>query len=185
MFDTHLEFRAKYSVDTVCDNDFLFRPQLSKLTPSGFYGVAKGGYPLQIKAYTSFDISKMLAAASMDQILTLNIATWERLLHIIFPKASELAGRKIDRQISIIDVSGLGMGAMLNSDTRKMTNMGVKIAQENYPETLKKVIVINAPMSFSIIWTFIKTFMNKRTVEKFEILGSKYKKVLLEYVDAD
>lgn len=59
------------------------------------------------------------------------------------------------------------------------------MAQNNYPETMYKCFVINAPMSFSIIWTIVKGFLNPRTKKKITILGSKYKKKLLEYVDKD
>jgi CRAL/TRIO domain. len=48
-----------------------------------------------------------------------------------------------------------------------------------------QLAIINAPSSFTFIWSAIKPWLSKETAEKVDILGSDYKDVLLELVDAD
>ncbi len=48
-----------------------------------------------------------------------------------------------------------------------------------------QLVIINAPSSFAIIWNVIKSWLPKETVAKIDILGSDYKQVLLELIDAE
>jgi hypothetical protein len=48
-----------------------------------------------------------------------------------------------------------------------------------------KIAIVNAPSSFTFIWSAIKPWLSKETAEKVDILGSNYQDVLLELVDAE
>ena len=44
------------------------------------------------------------------------------------------------------------------------------------------MFIVNAPMLFSGVWAIIKPWLDDKTKAKIKILGSGYKKTLLEYV---
>lgn len=46
------------------------------------------------------------------------------------------------------------------------------------------MFIVNAPMLFTGIWTIVKMWIDDKTKEKIKILGSSYKKELLEFIDA-
>lgn len=46
-------------------------------------------------------------------------------------------------------------------------------------------LIINAPWAFSTIWSLVKGWLDPVTVAKIDILGSDYKKTLLERIPAD
>lgn len=48
-----------------------------------------------------------------------------------------------------------------------------------------QLAIVNAPSSFTFIWSMIKPWLSKETVEKVDILGSDYKDVLLDLVDKE
>lgn len=48
-----------------------------------------------------------------------------------------------------------------------------------------KLAVINAPSTFTVIWNVVKAWLSKETVGKVDILGSDYKDVLLDLIDAE
>ena len=48
----------------------------------------------------------------------------------------------------------------------------LKIAQDNYPESLAAAYVVNAPSYFTVIWAVIKSFLDPKTVAKVHIYGS-------------
>lgn len=62
---------------------------------------------------------------------------------------------------------------------------GSGIMQDNYPENLGKMFIVNAPMLFTGVWAMCKSFIDERTRKKINILGSSYKAQLLEEIDAD
>jgi hypothetical protein len=51
--------------------------------------------------------------------------------------------------------------------------------------SMGQLAIVNAPASFTIVWSIIKPWLSKETAEKVDILGSDYKDVLLNIVDAD
>ena len=58
---------------------------------------------------------------------------------------------------------------------------------DNYPESVEKMFIINAPLMFRTVWGFISPLMDKRTRDKTSILGGPRDFVpkLLEWVPAD
>lgn len=81
--------------------------------------------------------------------------------------------------------------------------MSFQISQDYYPDMyghyqdpsfcffirplcrMGQLVIINAPSSFTFIWSIIKPWLAKETIEKVDILGKDYKEVLLQIVDAD
>lgn len=45
------------------------------------------------------------------------------------------------------------------------------------------MFIINAPFLFSGVWMILKPFLDEKTTNKIKIIGSSYKKELLQYVD--
>jgi hypothetical protein len=48
-----------------------------------------------------------------------------------------------------------------------------------------QLAIVNAPSSFTFIWSIIKPWLSKETAAKVDILGSDYRDVLLDLVDAE
>ena len=48
-----------------------------------------------------------------------------------------------------------------------------------------KFYIINAPWAFSSVWSLVKGWLDEATVAKIFILGSDYKKGLLEQIPAE
>ena len=63
---------------------------------------------------------------------------------------------------------------MLTGDVRKFVSRITAIAQDHYPETMAETIIINAPMSFRVVWAAVKPLLQPRTVNKITLLGTKY-----------
>ena len=66
-----------------------------------------------------------------------------------------------------------------------LLKMGAKVAQDYYPETMGQCFVVNAPMVFSALYAIIKGFLDERTRSKVRIMGSNYRPVLLQHIDAE
>ena len=61
----------------------------------------------------------------------------------------------------------------------------LKSDETYYPETLKKVFIINAPMYFTAVWTVVKPWLDPVVLSKIEILGTNYLPSLLNMIDIE
>ena len=59
------------------------------------------------------------------------------------------------------------------------------ISQDRYPESMGKFYIINAPWTFSAVWSVIKPWLDEVTVSKIDILGSSYNDALLKQIPAE
>jgi hypothetical protein len=50
------------------------------------------------------------------------------------------------------------------------------MAQDNYPEILGNMFIINVPLLFAGIWAIVKVWIDEKTTEKIKIYRSSYKK---------
>jgi hypothetical protein len=54
-------------------------------------------------------------------------------------------------------------------DVRKVLGEIMKIDQDNYPETLGHICIINAPALFRAVWSLVRPMLNARTQGKIEV----------------
>jgi len=73
---------------------------------------------------------------------------------------------------------------MLSKKVYNLLKSLSQTSQNYYPETLHQVYIINAGMLFKMAWAIVKNFFDPKTKSKFKILGSDYKKELLEVIDS-
>jgi CRAL/TRIO domain len=65
-------------------------------------------------------------------------------------------------------VAGVGL-KHFTGDVKKMLTKILSIDQNNYPEMLGHTCIINAPVVFKAIWSFIRPMLDARTAGKIEV----------------
>ena len=88
--------------------------------------------------------------------------------------------------VSILDLSGLA-ASNLNSRTLDIIKKQASIDSLCFPETMNKMLVVNAPRFFSATWGIIKGFVDARTAAKIEVISSSSaaQKKLKEIIDVN
>lgn len=87
---------------------------------------------------------------------------------------------KSKRVTCIVDLSNLGD---CGSPMVKFAKTIAAIDQDNYPEHLSKLFIVNAPSFFSAVWKLVRFFVDDRTKNKVFILNQKEQRdVLLKYL---
>lgn len=185
MFKKFIDWRAKNNVDHICEQDFPEIKMIWEFYPHGYYGTTKTGEPVYIERYSNLQMAKIFEKCDRERLVAYFIASYERLLNIILPEASRASGKVIERTVSILDAKGLGLKQILKSETRDFLQIASNVAQDNYPETMKNVYVVNTSMFFSTVWKVVKFYIDKKSRDKFILLGSKYKKELLEIINEE
>ena len=120
---------------------------------------------------------------TQDRLLTRYIREYEKLLRYRFIACSVKARKRVEQGTTIIDLKGVPLSQF--NQVRKLVGSVSSIAQNYYPETMGRMFIINAPTLFTAIWVIIRQMLDEATVAKISVLGSNYKKELLEAIPAE
>jgi len=156
--------------------------------PQMYYGYARGGHPLFISRVGQLNAEGMACITTMDGILHYH---WHDMMHSYI--------RHLDRQrlsnphfkryevVCIIDLDGLTT-SHLTKRALDIVKAQTEVDSLCFPETLRHLVIINAPGFFAMTWKLISKWIDARTVNKITILGNnrtKWVAKLKEFVDPD
>lgn len=181
LLDT-LKWRKETNVDTVLtDFDFHEKEQFSKWYPEGFYGVDREGRPIYVQQPGKIDTEQLWKFTTLERCVRYHLQQQERYWRVIAPAASAAAGRRQDQSLVLIDMDGVGIST-LTSEVRNIMGTVMKIDQDYYPELMWKACLVNVPVSFRVIWSMVKHFMDAHTQAKIEVLGTNFQEELQQLV---
>lgn len=122
-----------------------------------------------------------------DRLLVYYTVLYEELLDSIFKACTEQRRKetgnegRVTQTCTILDLKDIKLTQA--SAAYKFVKPASEMAQNNYPEILGSMFILNAPFLFTGIWAIVKMWIDDKTKEKIHILGSGYKKELLKHVD--
>lgn len=185
MFKNFIQWRKDNNVDNAivafkCPNI----PDVKKIYKCGYHGTDREGRPFYIDQPCQFEIDDVFKFTTKEEIIQYYIKEYEWLLHVRLPACSKAVGNRIETTFSIINIQGFSMG-MFKEKSREFLKLPIGITQNNYPEVMHKLLIINAPFLFKGAWAVIKPFLAAGTRSKISILGNKYHKELFEHVDPE
>ncbi|KAF9242594.1 CRAL-TRIO domain-containing protein [Melanogaster broomeanus] len=141
------------------------------------------GRPVNIQFFGGLNFPELYKHVTPEQHWEAIVVTADTLLRDILPAASRAAGHLVEHSFVIIDLKGFGLSQFWQAKSIIQTSF--QMSQDYYPETTGRIAIVNAPSSFAFIWSVVKPWLAKETVEKIDILGTDYKDVLLQFVDAE
>nr|XP_040132674.1 SEC14-like protein 5 [Ictidomys tridecemlineatus] len=96
-------------------------------------------------------------------------------------------GRPISSWTCLLDLEGLNMRHLWRPGVKALLRM-IEVVEDNYPETLGRLLIVRAPRVFPVLWTLVSPFINENTRQKFLIYsGSNYQGPggLVDYLDKE
>lgn len=154
--------------------------EISKLYPRYYHKTDKAGRPIYIERLELVDCKKLFEITTQERLLTRYIREYEKLLGYRFAACSVKENRRVEQGTTIIDLKGVPLSQF--NQVRKLVGSVSSIAQNYYPETMGRMFIINAPTLFTAIWAIVRQMLDEATVAKISVLGSGYKKELLEVI---
>lgn len=99
------------------------------------------------------------------------------------PACSLAVGHPVETSCTILDLKDVSLSNFYRVKDYVMA--AAAIGQDRYPESMGKFFIINAPWTFSTVWSFVKPWLDEVTVAKIDIVGSGYKDKLLAQIPAE
>jgi hypothetical protein len=163
--------------------DYPEREEIFKSWSMYFHKTDKKGRPVNIQFFGGLNLPELYKHVTPERHWEAIVVNADSLTREVLPAASRAAGKRIHQSIVIVDLKGFGLSQFWQ--VKSLAQASFQISQDYFPDTMGQLLIINAPSSFTFIWGIIKPWLAKETVEKVDILGSNYREILLDVVDAE
>lgn len=186
MYQKSLQWRRAFGADGI-GTVFKFPElrQVSELYQTGFFNTTKEGHPVYIKRLGKLDLEDLFAVTTKERLIRWHVATQEDLLNHKLVASSWHQKRRITQMFAILDLDGCSMSTLLDSKMHEFLGSTLTLDQDNYPEILYRMYIVNAPGMFSMAWSVISRFLDANTRAKISIESSAATEELLRYIDGD
>lgn len=144
------------------------------------------GRPIYVERTGLADADLLNALTSLDVLEAHHIVSMEVDVRNLYSLASRAAGRPVTKQTTILDFAGMTL-RLANANSRSYVKRMSALDTAYFPETLGRLLIINAPSFFSVAWHMVSGFLDPNTVAKISILGgpAEWQPKLRELIDAE
>jgi hypothetical protein len=170
------------SVDVIQQSSF---PHAQAVREAGEYGpwydagLCYHGDVIHLEVVGRLD-SSVLDKISAQRILEHHIGFFETRSRVL-DHLSASQGRMV-RTLQVRDLSKFGLHLLRQASALGVVQKIMKTGSTFYPESTRKSIFINTPVSFYGVWNAVSVVLRKKTQDKVVFLGSDYHRALLTYV---
>jgi hypothetical protein len=152
--------------------------------PHWHYGFDKTGRPVLYKQYGKFDASKIkkLSGGNFDRVIQYHVWEQEACARLCKQQSLRL-GYVVETFVGIVDVKDMRV-FQITRDFLALTRAIADVDQGQYPETLGRIYVVNAPSAFPTVYAMIRPWLDPVVAAKILVLGGpkEYEPVLFDYI---
>jgi hypothetical protein len=179
MYEEMMEWRKENHIDKILKSPDPNENLFQCICPHMNHGFDRHGHPVYYERTGLVRMAELLKYCTEDQVIERHIRYMEYVARRC-KFISEKLGKPVEKAVMIVDLTG--MQFTIESAGMRCFKRTTNIDQKFYPESLFRMVIINAPMSFRGVWAIAKPWLDPVTQAKIQIVGSKYQKVLKEFI---
>ncbi|KAG6906972.1 hypothetical protein DXG01_011169 [Tephrocybe rancida] len=178
------KWRKDFGVDEIVKSfNFNELEEVNKYYPQYYHNMDKDGRPIYIERVGQLNMEALYKATTQERLLQRLVLEYERFTTYRLPACAKAVGHPVETSCTILDLKGVSMTNFYH--VKDYVFQASSIGQNRYPECMGKFYIINAPWSFTAVWAVIKPWLDEVTVSKVAILGTGFKKTLLEQIPVE
>jgi hypothetical protein len=191
MVQASLEWRKEIGADEIrkqCNEfnlqqrDFPFYERATLYFPHNIHhGHDKLGQPIGIDQYGSADPAKLCAKIKIEDMLRYQHYHCEMKQNLV--DNMSFKQNTIVRTCKVIDLKHFSSWILFHSQGISFFQEMIRFAQDNYPECMGNVYIINVPTMFNLIWKMVAPFLSPTTQNKIKLLSDP--EDIFQYIDKD
>jgi len=175
------KWRKDFGVEKIMKEfDFKEKALVDKYYPQFYHKMDKDGRPIYVERLGLLDIKQLYSITTPERQIERLVYEYEKFLTERLPACAKAVGHPVETSCTILDLGGVSLSNFYRVKDYVMQT--ASIGQDRYPECMGKFYIINAPWTFTAVWSIIKPWLDEVTVSKIQILGSAYKEKLLEQI---
>ncbi|RLV94057.1 hypothetical protein DV515_00013252 [Chloebia gouldiae] len=147
-----LAWRKQYQVDFILQS---WRPPalLQEYYTGGWHYQDRDGRPLYILRLGQMDTKGLVKALGEESllrhVLSINEEGQKRC-----EENTNIFGRPITSWTCLVDLEGLNMRHLWRPGVKALLRI-IEVVEDNYPETLGRLLIVRAPRVFPVLWTLV------------------------------
>lgn len=184
MFRDMIKWRLDNMVDTILQDYEPPRLIRDYIPGAILVGCDRQGDPVYAERIGSADTPEMVRRFGPEHLIKHAIWMREKMTRGDWIRDYEQrTGRPVKQILVVEDLKGLS-SAHLNRQLLTAFQAITRLDQDNYPETAKTIVNINAPLIFRLAWSLVKHFFDPNVASKMVFVGpSNTESVLENYID--
>eukprot|EP00968_Pinguiococcus_pyrenoidosus_P014346 scaffold1307_cov200-Pinguiococcus_pyrenoidosus.AAC.35 len=165
MWEITSKWRKAEKIDDILDEPQPNFNNIKRYYPHFCCGRARDGDVVYYEQVGSIQLQSLKdMGLTIEELVRHYIFTTEFMWRMTHPKTG-------GRVLTVFDVEGVALSD-LAGDAKQFLLKSMSLVQNHYPERSKKILIVNAPGWFSIIWKAIRGWINEETRKKISILTS-------------
>ncbi|OXA65142.1 SEC14-like protein 4 [Folsomia candida] len=180
MLRDSIKWRKEFKADTILEEQLPHELTISE--PLAYCGISKDGFIVNIHPFGRYNSRCVIEKYGPDMMERFHVQKVE-IVAKIMQKVSENTQVPVTQTLELFDMEGYSFWQFCS---KACIQYYVRLApkmESNYPEMMHYVMIINAPRFFNVMFSVVKPFMSKATLDKIQVFGcdkEKWKKALRE-----
>jgi len=174
-----VEWRKETGVDKMLIEEDPNEHVFQCICPHRHHGCDREGHPIYIERTGMIRVNEVVRHTSEEDIVTRHVRFMEKMIERMIA-SSQNTNKYVGKMVLIHDMTG--MRYTIEPAGFRIFRKTTHIDQTYYPECLKSMIIINAPLSFRGVWAIIKPWLDPKTRTKVEIYGTNFHARLAELI---
>lgn len=145
--------------------------QLTAIFPHWHFGYDLTGRPVMYKKYTLFDAAAIQRIANLDSIMKYHIWEQESCMRLCMEQSLK-TGYIVETTTTILDLKNMRLAQVTQDFLSFMKTIG-EVDSKQYPETLGKMFIINAPSAFPFVWRMVRIWLDPGVASKIQVMSGE------------